>query len=142
MLALLAPVPEAVAGNPAAALVLFFALCMGHCLCDFALQPDIIALGKNRHADLSHFFGGKPQPPSLWLHVLAAHCFIHAGAVWLISGSVVLAGIEFVLHAIIDFLKCEGKTSFTTDQLLHYGCRIFYALALYTGWSAFTWTPA
>ncbi|MDA0768410.1 MAG: DUF3307 domain-containing protein [Verrucomicrobia bacterium] len=141
-MAALLPAAEAVAGNPAAALLVLFALIIGHALCDFALQPEFIALGKNRHADLSRFFGGKPQPRGLWIHLLGAHCLIHAGAVWIITGSVLLAAVEFVLHAIIDFVKCEGKTSFTADQLLHYGCRILYVIALYLGWSCLTWTPA
>jgi hypothetical protein len=141
-MAALLPSPEVVAGDPAAALVVLFALFIGHALCDFAFQTEIIALGKNRHADLSRFFGGKPQPRGLWVHLLGAHSFIHAGAVWIISGSVLLGLVEFVLHAAIDFLKCEGMTGFTTDQLLHYGCRILYVLALYLGCSWLTWTPA
>jgi len=138
----LLPAAEAVAGNPAAALVVLFALVIGHALCDFALQPEFMAIGKNRHANLSKFFGEKAPPSGVWVHALAAHCLIHAGAVWLLTGSVLLGAVEFVLHTIIDFIKCEGKTSFDADQYLHYACKLLYIAALYLGCSCLTWSPA
>lgn len=137
----LLPSAEAVAGNPAAALVIFFALVIGHALADFALQPEFIALGKNRNADLSKFFGGAKPPAGLWFHALSAHSLIHAGVVWIVTGSVVLGAIELVLHFVIDFIKCEGKTSFSVDQLLHYLCRIAYVVLLYLECSCVTWSP-
>jgi hypothetical protein len=137
----LLPSPEAVAGNPAAALVIFFALVIAHAVADFVLQPEFLALGKNRHADLSKFFGEKTPPPGLWIHALSAHSLIHAGAVWLVTGSVVLGLVEFILHFVIDFIKCEGKTGFSVDQLLHYACRGGYVAILYFGCSCVTWSP-
>ena len=136
------PAPEMVAGSPAAALVILFALVIAHAVGDFALQPEFLAVGKNRHADLSRFFGEKDPPAGLWLHALGAHSFIHAGAVWLVTGSICLGIIEFALHFVIDFAKCEGRTSFALDQVLHYLCKLGYVVALYFGPACITWTPA
>ena len=136
------PAPEAVAESPGAALLVFFALLIGHALADFAFQPELLALGKNRHADLSRFFGDKPTPRGLWLHALSAHSLIHAGAVWLLTGSVVLGAVEFVLHAVIDFAKCEGKYTFVLDQTLHHICKLLYVALLYAGLTCLSWSPA
>ena len=46
---------------------------------------------------------------------MSAHCLTHAGFVWLITGSALLGFAEFVIHWIIDALKCEGKTGFEMD---------------------------
>lgn len=136
------PAPEVVAGDPAAALVILFALVIAHAIGDFALQPEFLALGKNRHADLSRFFGEKNPPAGLWLHALGAHSLIHAGAVWLVTGSVLLGLLELVLHFLIDFAKCEGRTSFGLDQALHHVCKVGYVVLLYLGPAGLTWSPA
>jgi hypothetical protein len=65
---------------------------------------------------------------------MAAHCLMHAGAMWVITGSLSLALVEFVLHWIIDVAKCSGKTNFHIDQLMHYTCKLIYALLIYIGW--------
>ena len=137
----LLPSAEAVAGNPAAALVILFALVIAHAVADFVLQPEFLALGKNRHTDLSKFVGEKIPAPGLWSHALSAHSLIHAGAVWLVTGSVILGVIELALHFAIDFAKCEGKTSFGIDQLLHYICKAAYIAILYFGCNCVTWSP-
>ena len=111
------------------ALALLFALAISHALCDFPLQGRFIAIAKNRHADLSEFFGDSP-PKHLWVHALSAHSLIHAGGVWLVSGSLTLGFLEFVLHWLIDFGKNEDLTSFHTDQLLHYLCKFIYVALL------------
>lgn len=116
------------AGSPV--LVVFFALAIGHALADFALQGDFLSTAKNRHADAARFFGESGAPKGLWLHALAAHSLIHAGAVWVVTGSVALAAIELAVHWLIDFVKCEGWTSFSLDQFLHLACKLAYALAL------------
>lgn len=141
MFALL-PAASSVSGNLAAAAVVFFALVIGHAIADFPLQGEFLAKAKNRHADLSDIFGKIPIPPSLWIHALTAHSLVHAGAVWLVTGSVALGVLELVIHWIIDFSKCENWTSFTTDQLLHLGCKVSYAALLCAGPAWVTWTPA
>lgn len=112
--------------------LVFLALAMGHVLADFPLQGRFIADTKNRHNDISHYFQGTP-PTGVWIHTLTAHSFIHGAAVWLITGSSVLAIIEIALHWIIDYVKCEGWTGFNTDQILHYICKLVYAMMIYLG---------
>jgi len=121
--------------------VVLFALVIGHAVADFALQGDFIAIAKNRHANLDRFFGKDGAPPHVWIWALGAHSLIHAGAVWLVTGSVVLGAAELVLHWIIDYAKSEGHTNFSVDQLLHLACKLIYAvlIAANVGW--ISWTP-
>ena len=111
-------------------LLVFLALAIGHAVTDFPLQGPFLSDAKNRHADISAYFN-KETPPGVWLHALTAHSLIHSGAVWLITGSAVLAVVELVLHWLIDYAKCEGWTGFNTDQLLHYVCKLAYAMLIY-----------
>ena len=113
--------------------VALFALGAAHAMADFALQGEFLAVAKNRHADTAKFFGEKGQPRWLWVHALNAHSLIHAGGVWLITGSVFLGAVELVLHWLIDYGKNEGWTSFGGDQLLHLACKLAYAAILATG---------
>lgn len=108
------------------ALALFFALAIGHALADFPLQGDFLSHGKNRHIKPPQLADGKSSPEDLWVYLMSAHCLIHAGFVWIATGMVFLALLEFVLHFVIDVLKCEGRTSFATDQWLHIACKALY----------------
>lgn len=104
---------------------LFAALMVVHALADFPLQGSYIAKQKaRRHADNN----------SVWIVALTAHCIIHAGGVWLVSGSLALGCVEFVLHALIDLGKGEEKFGLVADQLMHVACKLAYALVLYYGW--------
>lgn len=96
---------------------LFFALLIGHALCDYPLQGDFLARAKNHYAD-PNVWGGCP-----WWQALTAHAAIQAGAVWLLTGSSTLAAFEFVCHWCIDRTKSGGAISFDTDQLLHVLCK-------------------
>lgn len=112
-------------------LVLLFALLIGHALADYPLQGDFLAVHKNRH--VSH--GGSSMfPEKLWLHCLFSHSLIHAGFVWLITGRVVFALAELVLHFVLDFIKCEKWTSYTFDQFLHAVCKAVYVALVVVGW--------
>jgi len=104
--------------NPAQ---LCFALWIGHAIADYPLQGDFLAKAKNHKL---------PIPGIDWLTALIMHSLIHAGFVWAITGSDVLGVIEFVLHVIIDYLKCDGRTSFSTDQLLHISCKCAYVATM------------
>lgn len=123
--------------------VALFAFGVAHSLADFALQGEFLALAKNRHADAGKFFGEGGQPRWLWVQALTAHSLIHAGGVWLVTGSVFLGAVELVLHWFIDYAKNESWTSFSADQFLHFLCKVVYAAILATG--AFPeiirWTP-
>ena len=109
-----------------AGLQIFFALLIAHALFDYPLQGDFLSRNKNRHyKDENHNVKG------LWIHCLTSHSILHAGSVWLITGSFVIGIMEFALHWVIDFLKCEGITNFHTDQFLHVLCRILYVIILW-----------
>jgi len=56
------------------------------------------------------------------------HDLIQAGAVWIVTGHTGLAALEFVLHWMIDFAKCENWTGIHTDQALHVACKVAYVL--------------
>ena len=108
-------------------LALFAAFVVIHALADFPLQGDYIAKQKSRrHAD-TH---------SVWIVALTAHCIIHAGGVWLVSGSMAFGLAELILHSLIDIGKGEEKFGLVTDQLLHLACKLAYALMLAYGWSS------
>jgi hypothetical protein len=117
---------EARQGGAVMALVLF-KLMIGHALCDFSLQTDSMAKGKNRHRKTEPPPGAKYAPS--WFFWLPAHALIHAGAVWLITGSPALSSAEFVLHATIDFGKCENWYGMNTDQAAHVLCKLAWAVA-------------
>lgn len=105
--------------NPAE---LFFVLLIGHAVADYPLQGDFLARAKNHNA---------PIPGINPIIALKMHAFIHAGAVWIITGSFGLALIESVLHTAIDWAKCDNRTSFTADQVLHVICKILYVALLW-----------
>jgi type IV secretory pathway VirB3-like protein len=102
-------------------LLLFFKLAVLHCLCDYPLQGDFLSKAKNHTA---------PIPGVPWYQALMAHAVIQGGAVWLVTGSLWLAAIEIVLHAVTDYLKCANRISFNTDQAIHLLCKIAYVFAL------------
>lgn len=108
-----------------AATQLFIALSVGHAIADFPLQGEFLATCKNRHTLKA--LNDPERPTSIWIICMLAHCLIHAGTVWLITGSFVFGVIELVVHFIIDVVKCEGYTGFNTDQTLHLLCKLVYA---------------
>ena len=112
------------------AFVLLFALAIGHSFADFPLQGEFLSRGKNRNGTPPQLADGKVNPPDLWVYLMSAHCLIHAGFVWIITGYVGFALAEFVLHWIIDALKCEGRTSFATDQWLHIFTKVIFVVIL------------
>lgn len=103
-------------------MILFLALLVGHLLADYPLQGDFMAKAKNRTA---------PFPGVPWQTVLLSHAAIHAGVVWMLTGSAVCGAIELLLHAWIDDAKCRGRISFNADQLLHLLCKAGYVTALF-----------
>jgi hypothetical protein len=102
-------------------LALFAAFVVMHALGDFPLQGDYIAKQKaRRHADST----------SAWVVALSAHCVIHGGGVWLLTGSLAFGFTEVILHGLIDIGKGEGKFGLMADQLLHLACKVVYAVIL------------
>lgn len=95
----------------------FLYLMAAHALCDFPLQGDYLAKGKDHTnaANAKH-----------WHVCLLAHAWIHAGAVLVITNRIELAMAEFVVHTMIDYAKCSKAFGFTTDQALHVLCKVAY----------------
>lgn len=91
----------------------------GHALCDYPLQGDFLAKGKNHKA---------PIPGVPFYHCLVAHALIHAGMVYLVTRSFWMAAAEFVIHTATDWSKCEGMISFNQDQAVHYTCKLLWAI--------------
>ena len=117
-----------------AALQVLFALAIGHAIADFPLQGEFLATGKNRQFLVR--LQDPSRPVSIWVVCMTVHCLVHAGAVWLITGSALLGFVEFVLHWGIDVAKCEGVTSFNQDQALHILCKAGYVGVAWAGWMA------
>lgn len=103
---------------------IFFQLIVMHAIADFVLQPESMGAGKNRHHDMHNNRAGKNFPP--WYYWLMAHALTHGGAVYLVTGSVILGMVETLLHGLIDFTKCEGRINFHQDQALHVVCKAAY----------------
>jgi hypothetical protein len=101
---------------------LLFFLLAAHALCDYPLQGDFLAKGKNQTS---------PIPGVPWRQCLWAHSMIHAGAVLLITGSIWLAIAELVCHWCIDYSKSAGRLSFNQDQFAHIACKVVW-LGLYS----------
>lgn len=95
-----------------------FALMVAHALCDYPLQGDFLSRAKNVTA---------PIPGVPWVHAMFAHCCIHAGAVWAVTGLWWLGALEFALHFITDHQKCLGRISFAVDQGLHIWAKVGWA---------------
>lgn len=91
----------------------------GHALCDYPLQGDFLAKGKNHKA---------PLPGIPFYHCLLAHALIHAGMVYLVTHSVWMAWAEFLIHTLTDYAKCDGLIGFNQDQAIHYACKILWAV--------------
>ena len=108
---------------------MLFALIIGHALADYPLQGKFLAIRKNRHIKPLEY--GADVPAAIWVYCLSAHSLVHAGAVWLITGSVLYGFIEFVLHWVIDFAKCEKWTNFHQDQGLHLLSKVAYVAAIF-----------
>jgi hypothetical protein len=100
------------------------ALCAGHALCDYPLQGDFLARGKNHTA---------PLPFIPWQRCLEAHALIQAGMVLAVTGNTTLALMEFVVHAAVDWAKCEGWFGFNVDQIIHYATKLLWAQLLTWG---------
>lgn len=97
----------------------FFILVFVHLLMDYPLQSDFVAKGKNH---LKPFDGVNPYL------LLASHSFMQAMGVYLVTLNPFFAFIEFVIHGYIDYLKSDMQISFTTDQMLHIGLKVIFAI--------------
>lgn len=98
---------------------IFAWLLIGHAIADYPMQTEWVARAKQP----GFTFDGE----AIWPSVLACHAGIHAGAVKLVTGSWLLAGLEFVAHAGIDYSRGRGLLSYNGDQAAHVGCKVAWA---------------
>ena len=87
-----------------------------HCLCDFPLQGDFLARGKNHE---------NPLPGVPWQICLLAHATLHAGAYSLVV-PLVPALLVGWFHLLVDYSKSagwlgDGERAFFWDQFWHVG---------------------
>lgn len=97
---------------------LFVMLAFGHCVADFGLQSDRMAVEKCPGK-------GETLPWGYWL---ASHAGIHAFFVAWITGLPLLGVAEWCLHAVIDLGKCSGLYRLRLDQILHLFCKLLWAV--------------
>ena len=99
-------------------LQIFFLLVFVHTLADYPLQGDFLAKAKNHVT---------PIPGIPWYQAMSAHSMIHAGFVYVITGSIILGFLEFIVHFLTDFSKNAGVFDFDTDQFIHIFFKIIWA---------------
>lgn len=110
-----------------------FGLLVGHALADFALQNEWVARYKSpKHGVLGRSAWSRKKglhvvTETIWPWVLSSHALIHAGAVWLLTGSWTLGLLEFAFHAAIDLAKGSELIGFHGDQALHVACKFAWA---------------
>jgi hypothetical protein len=97
---------------------LFVMLALGHCVADFGLQSDRMAVEKCPGK-------GVAMP---WTYWLAAHAGIHGFVVAWITGIPLLGLAEWAVHAGIDLGKCSGLYRLRLDQILHLLCKLVWAV--------------
>ena len=102
-------VPLPLAASFTEGLELFSLLVMGHCVADFGLQNDRMAVEKCPGK-------GVALPWQWWL---GSHAAIHGFFVAVLTGLPFLGLGEWFLHAVIDLGKCRKRYGLKTDQGLH-----------------------
>lgn len=111
---------------------LFFWLVIGHAVGDFALQHHQFATGKNKNYDPPGYDPELHGPKqTVWPYYLTAHALVHAGIVGLITGSVIWAVYEFIVHWALDYSKTTKTTSIHWDQGLHISTKLLIAWATF-----------
>lgn len=103
-------------------LFFLFYLLAAHALADYALQSEYVARAKNPN------YQRKSEGEPYWWMVLGAHSMIHGGLVGLVTGMWMLGAAEAVVHAYTDYLKCKGRIGILTDQVVHVGAKVLWAI--------------
>lgn len=97
-------------------------LAIGHYIADYPLQIDFIAMAKNENTEAGKIY---------WKHVLTAHSAVHAGFVFLFTGSLFLCLAEFVAHFVIDRKKNNNEITLEQDQQYHLYCKLAWAIIFF-----------
>ncbi len=103
---------------------LLFLLIAAHALADYPLQGPFLSEAKNRNTAVGKIF---------WPHALFAHSMIHGGFVFLLTMNLWLGVAEVIIHARLDFMKCEGRISLNFDQGMHLWCKVLWAAVVVVG---------
>ncbi|MNE62924.1 hypothetical protein D3C87_1239130 [compost metagenome] len=90
---------------------LFFLLCIGHALTDFALISQWMSEEIENHP---------------YSFALPAHSLISALPVYVVTGSVVLALAETITHFVIDWLGLSGRINGWQNQMLLIGTKLLW----------------
>lgn len=106
-----------------------FLLLIGHAFADFALQTPAMANGKSPLNVPKNIPKGQ-KPTIVWPYYLSAHTLIHAGAVYVVTGSLLFALAEAVTHFFFDLAKSLNYTNPHIDQILHLLMKVLYAFQM------------
>lgn len=98
---------------------LFAVLIFLHCIADYSLQSEFLALQKCRS------YTSRIIP---WWHAMGVHAIIHGGFVGLATQSLCLGIAETMVHFVIDDCKCRRLFGINTDQALHVECKALWVL--------------
>lgn len=109
---------------------LIFWLLVAHAVADYALQTEWMVKSKNRHAVQPT--ASSDRPDLIWIHVLSAHAILHGAGVAIVTGQIWLGVAETVAHWIIDYGKGDRWYGFHTDQFLHIGAKLVWAILAVT----------
>lgn len=96
----------------------FFLLIASHFFGDYVFQGDPMAQGKNHKKNTNGYV-----PWYIWL---SAHASVHGTLVGFVLGGWQWGLVEYVMHWLIDYSKCDGAISFHRDQQLHLACKFLY----------------
>ena|ERR1700692_1821146 len=95
-------------------------LITAHFIADYPLQGEFLAIQKNPWLPEDKRFAP-------WYQAMTAHCFIHAGFVFLITGNVWFFFVELIAHFITDVGKCSKAMSYNVDQIIHVLWKVAFA---------------
>lgn len=99
-------------------MTMIFLMLAGHAYADFGIQTD--------RASRAKCPGNTTGIP--WQVGLGYHALIHGGIVALVTGHWWLGAAETIAHAVTDHIKWRGWIGNATDQAVHIGCKIIWAI--------------
>lgn len=91
-----------------------------HAIFDYPLQGSFLATCKDP----------KNKMPLPYYH-LGVHVWIHAGALFWMTGSFLFFFLELIIHGALDLAKVKEKTTLLQDQLGHIASKFLYAAIYY-----------
>lgn len=97
---------------------ILFLMLFTHVLGDFILTTEASSRYKNQHID-------RPSGVPGWGYWLTAHAFLHGGLIYFVTENWLIAMYIFLMHWIIDYVKCNDKINADQDQVLHISCILF-----------------